>query len=444
MTNIFVCDIIISTLKTGNSDKTLGIVIINTHSTLNSGDAGIVMAQLQFLRKHFPDVRIVMTSRTPVLDRELFLPFDVTLLPPLVPTPVIFSAGSKKIRENLINLFSIRSRFRLFKEIRRCDLVIVCGGGYFYSNRRVFPGPMFLQHYSHLLLAIFFKKPLFFFPQSYGPFRNRTSSYLMKKILRSAFVKKIWIREEISFNFLSDLIGNRGTRLEICPDMAFYLDQKVGSGENSAFHDKLKPVVALTLRNWSFPELKTGESRIAKREEYLITLVEVCRYICEDLNGSLLFITQSRGIAGSEDDRIITDEIIDRLKGLVPEDRIYCPEIENNADPLHVASILSKADLVIATRFHSAIFALSSGVPVISISYQYKSEGIMKMLMLDQFCLQISNLKGEKVISLVNEIIENYDPIKKKIEENCLKMKTNIEKTIKNGMLSFIKENKKK
>jgi len=401
------------------------------------------MAQLQFLRKHFVNSRIVMTSRTPVLDKELFLPFDVTLLSPLIPTPAIFSAGSNKIKENLVNLFSIRSRFRLIKEIRRCDLVIVCGGGYFFSNRRVFPGPMLLQHYSHLLLAIFFRKPLFFFPQSFGPFRNRTSSYLMKKILRSAFVKKIWIREKISFNFLSDLIGDRETLFEICPDMAFYLDQKVRSGENSAFHDKPKPVVALTLRNWSFPELKTGESRIAKQEEYLITLIEVCRYICEDLNGSLIFITQSRGIAGSEDDRIITDEIVDRLKEQISDERIFYPEIEDDVDPLYVASLLSKADLVIATRFHSAVFALSSGVPVISISYQYKGEGIMKMLMLDRFCLQISNLKGEEVISLVNEILENYDPIKKKIEENCLKMKNNIEKTVKNGMLSFLKESKK-
>ena len=81
-------------------------------------------------------------------------------------------------------------------------------------------------------------------------------------------------REEISFDYLSDLIGNRGDVHEICPDMAFFLDHQKGPDKKPVIRDMAKPLVALTLRNWSFPDQKCNESRLAKREEYMTSLMD--------------------------------------------------------------------------------------------------------------------------------------------------------------------------
>ena len=55
------------------------IFIANTHSILNSGDAGIVLAQIQFLRKYFPSLQISLSSRTPELDKKTFHPLGVKI-----------------------------------------------------------------------------------------------------------------------------------------------------------------------------------------------------------------------------------------------------------------------------------------------------------------------------------------------------------------------------
>lgn len=430
-------------MKIKNSEKPLNIVILNSHTSLNSGDAGILISHIQFLRKNFGNVKITVASRTPVLDSEIYKSYDIILLPPIIPTPFLFSFGSNKIRENLINIFSLSSRFRLIREIKRCDLVIACGGSNFFSNRRYFPGPMFFQNYFHVLLSILFRKPLFFSPQSFGPFSNKAALFFTKSILKSRTIKKIWAREEISFNTLLNLLSS-DTLCEICPDMAFYLDLETENDKRSVFPDLPGPIVALTLRSWSFPESKNSESRMQKQEQYLVSLVDACKSIYEDFNGSIVFISSSRAFMRTEDDRIVIQKIVSRLNNIVPRERIYCPEIEDNTSPFHMASLLSSVDLVIATRFHPAIFAILSGVPVISISYHHKCNGIMKMMKLDKFSLPISNLKTGDIINLVEEILINHDSIKKKIKVNCEKLRTEIETKLYQGFLPVINEIRKK
>ncbi len=428
-------------LKKKENNIPLKIVIINTHSVLNSGDAGIVIAQLRFLRKYFVNSQIVMTSRTPELDRELFSLYDVTILPPIYSVPSSFHPFFHKIKGSLKSIFSISPEIRLFREIKKCDFVISSGGGYFYSNRRLFPGPMYFQNYLHILLTTIARKPLIYFPQSFGPFHNKIASFLTKQILKAGATKIVWCREEISFNYLTGLINDWAVQHEICPDMAFYLNIGNKVKIKPVFPPLSKPLVALTLRDWDFPELKNKKAKTAMREQYLSAMVDVCKDIYEKFNGSLMFVVQTRGPGKFENDRRITIEIIDKLRDLIPPDRIIYPDIADNENPLYVASLLSTTDLVIATRFHSAIFSLLSGIPVISISYQHKSKGIMRLLDMEQFCLPIADLKREDVLVLIKQTFDQYNTITKKIENNVFKIKKELELKLQEGINSFIKEN---
>ncbi len=48
---------------------------------------------------------------------------------------------------------------------------------------------------------------------------------------------------------------------------------------------------------------------------------------------------------------------------------------------------------------HSNIFALSEGVPVLAIGYLYKTRGMMQMLQLDEWVLDINEINGHKLVS---------------------------------------------
>ena len=133
------------------------IFIANTHSILNSGDAGIVLAQIQFLRKYFPSLQISLSSRTPELDKKTFHPLGVKIFPPIIPAPSIYTGKAQKIWKSLRNLINIQSKKALIQEIKQSDLVVSSGGGYFWSHRKFLPGPMFFQNYLHIKLAVIFK-----------------------------------------------------------------------------------------------------------------------------------------------------------------------------------------------------------------------------------------------------------------------------------------------
>jgi colanic acid/amylovoran biosynthesis protein len=58
---------------------------------------------------------------------------------------------------------------------------------------------------------------------------------------------------------------------------------------------------------------------------------------------------------------------------------------------------------MIGTRLHSVIFSLVGGAPAIAISYNHKVDGIMGMLGLEKYVLDISMME----ISVANAMIRN-------------------------------------
>ncbi|HDH44651.1 MAG TPA: hypothetical protein ENG66_04595 [Thermococcus sp.] len=84
--------------------------------------------------------------------------------------------------------------------------------------------------------------------------------------------------------------------------------------------------------------------------------------------------------------------------------------------PYDLISLYASARLLIGTRFHSVIFALLSGTPVVAISYfGPKTFGIMKSLGLEQFVLDIGKANAEELKSIIQYVLEHEDQIRKKI-----------------------------
>ena len=134
--------------------RRMRILLLNTHSTLNSGDTGIVLAQIHILRKRFSDLQISLTSRTPEIDARFYEPMGIRVFPAIVPAPSVFVGWVEKLEGSLENLFAFQSKSELLREIKGSDLIVSSGGGCFYSNRKLFPGPMFFQNLLHQSSAV--------------------------------------------------------------------------------------------------------------------------------------------------------------------------------------------------------------------------------------------------------------------------------------------------
>jgi colanic acid/amylovoran biosynthesis protein len=423
------------------------ILIANTHSVLNSGDAAIVLAQCHFLRRFFPGVEISLISRTPDLDRVLYTPLGIEVLPPLIPAPSVFSGRLKQFQESVRNVLDLGAKSELFRIIKTSDLVIASGGGYFWSNRKHFPGPMFLQNLLPLALAGRMQKPLIFFPQSFGPLFNPAAGALLRKVLEAPAVVRIFARESQSRDFTLQLLGENdaAAKVDLAPDMAFLFEPR--SAEHrpdvNSIIERMKnmqrPLAVLTLRFWDFPEAKNAAHKKKMQADYLSALTEICANFHRRFNGAIAILPQVRGPGTFEDDRPISAELLERLGREIVEEALFMSDLPEAADPSLVQGLIAAADIVIATRFHSAIFATNAGVPVFSIGYQPKSHETLKQLGLEAFTMPIDNLDPSSALQMIEKLLSRDDRQKVALMSQVLATKKILTAKLEEALLPFRK-----
>ncbi len=72
----------------------------------------------------------------------------------------------------------------------------------------------------------------------------------------------------------------------------------------------------------------------------------------------------------------------------------------------NLKALYGKLDYLIGTRFHSVIFALTSGTPAIAIEYEHKTGGIMRDLELDKWVCKIEHVKANHMKGLFDQLVE--------------------------------------
>jgi colanic acid/amylovoran biosynthesis protein len=416
------------------------VLITNTHSALNSGDLAITLAEVQLIKRHRAVEAVTLTSRTPGIDREFLEPLGGRLLPPLVPAPSVFDGAPAKAIRTVKECVAVRSKAALIKEMKRCDLVIGSGGGYFWSNRRRLPGPMFLQNYLHLLIPCLLRKPVILFPQSFGPFFNTTVARFIRELLNREEVVRVFVREEISRDVVHELVEQENRhKIDICPDVAFCLD-RTAVREPLARLRLPKPIVGVTVRQWDFPDHPARTEKIHKQAEYLRAVADACLKIHREWHASIMVFAQARGPGAFEDDSGISDELVQLLKQSMPAERVARITLPRAVHPTELLRLLSTVDLLIATRFHSAIFAFLAEIPAISIAYQPKSTGIMSSLGFDRYSLDIAAVDPATISELAGEILEQHEDITATVARRMERVRTTAMGKLKSALESITAE----
>jgi len=414
-------------------------VIVNTHTVLNPGDSAIVLAQVDTIRRCYPKARVSITSRMPRIDKKYYEPMGINVYGTLIPALGSFSGLSGKAGEFFRSFCNMRDKVKLIKEIKSADLILSCGGGYLYSYNTHFPELGFLQNVAHIALAIFFGKTIILMPQSFGPFQNSISRLVVKLILTSRFVKRVFVREQISMDILRSLCaGGISSKLTICADMAFLFNIEGNNVTNAILTQienakKIGPVAVFTLRYWDFPEEGDILEKTSRKNAYMDSLLEAVRAVVDKYKGTVVLVPHVVGPEKAEDDRLVTEEFYKRvIEYLHVEGRIILIKSLDILIPKDIVEIYSLADVVVATRFHSAIFALLSSVPVIAIGYQHKCMGILKMLSLEKYFLDINSINPSSLFPLLDTIILKDDRLREDIKAKLKCTRENMFRKMKN------------
>ena len=400
-----------------NNEKKL--MIVNGWSDMNRGDSAIVLGMIRLLRKHFPHNPIYLMSEFSESDPRFDSGYwaiassypGIPVLPALFPYPTGRSKARKIINAAItlavswtVLAFPAIGRYLYrgaqagtWRKITESDVLISKGGHIFYISRCSLQELYSLfKHAFPLLLGKRLRKKTVLYAQSIGPFSGRLCRAIAKSLFNQ--IDSISVRESVSLDVLRDL--GITSAVHIVPDAAFLLSGK--SQVNNTIHNKDN--VIITPRQWNFGNREAFEHYI-KSLAFLAEWLSAKGY-------KILLVSHTTGPTASEDDRVAVRYLYEAIKTKENVQTINASDLT----AFDLIDLYASARLLIGTRFHSVIFALLSGTPVIAISYfGPKTYGIMESMSMGQFVFDINRLDVTKIMSTILYILENHKTIRQKI-----------------------------
>lgn len=190
-------------------------------------------------------------------------------------------------------------------------------------------------------------KPVILLPQALGPFEHADIGQSFRSISESAC--RIYARDNRSLGY-ARAVAAPGADIRICPDMTF----PVGA----EFHDAREGRPACLV-----PNARMLDQGRLSEEEYLGALGAV-----------------ANALEGRVPVRILVHDAsgADRRLAEALNARLATPaSVIEETDPWKIKSEIATASMVIASRYHSLVAALSCGVPSLAIGWSHKYDELL-------------------------------------------------------------------
>jgi polysaccharide pyruvyl transferase WcaK-like protein len=244
-----------------------------------------------------------------------------------------------------------------------------------------------------------YHKPYIFLPQAFGPFEKMDVAQWARKLCENSTL--LFARDQESFKHITCLCHQGMDHMHIAPDIAFRFQ---GAHPNAGasvlrrlgYEFGRRPLVGLV------PNMRVYErtSGIGVDNSYVQLLIEIANYCIEELGASVLLLPNEIKVPGktTQDDRFlcgIIQSLINRNEYCFTTREYYTSEM--------IKSMLSHIDLLISSRFHSLVFALSSGIPVMAIGWSHKYVELLRTFGLNDYVCSHDQLERTTIISILNK-----------------------------------------
>jgi colanic acid/amylovoran biosynthesis protein len=218
--------------------------------------------------------------------------------------------------------------------------------------------------------------------QSIGPFGNRFQRWLTAKTLTR--VELLAAREDISVEALNGM-GLRAPKIIRAADAGFLFEtsEEVDVRTVAGLPADAR-VVGVTVRQWLH-----GEAQ----ERYEAAVAAACDHIIQSADAYVVFIPQVTVAELGDDDRVVGHRVADKMV-----QQRGARVLDETFTPFEVKALYESLDLLVGTRFHSVIFALTACVPAIAIEYEHKTGGIMAELGLSEWVCDINTVTAEQLV----------------------------------------------
>ncbi|MEU4238185.1 polysaccharide pyruvyl transferase family protein [Actinoplanes sp. NPDC026619] len=389
------------------------ILLSHAYSRHNAGDAALLSVLIQDVRDVYPGAELTVLMMDEVQPGETF---DAVPVRPFPTHHALhrFSSRAAKLGHCLVTLATtalavrvpafVNHRVigrRLTEYLRLCrgsDLVVCVGGGYLRGKPALsstFELALLLQP---LVLYRWMGIPTVLYAQSVGPFATPAQRRMAGHVLRK--IDLVIAREDISLGILAGLGATANVRRSVDSGFAFDtatevdIRSRVGAAPD-------RPLVGITVRQWLDP---------AGQERYERAVAAVADVAVEEFGATVVFVPQVTSERQGDDDRVAGRRVAARM-------RRPASVLGDSFDHHTIKALYSGLDLLIGTRFHSVIFAMTASVPVLAIEYEHKTSGIMHDLGLDEWVYDIATVDAATLTTGLRELFARREEVVAQLAE---------------------------
>ncbi|WP_081077822.1 polysaccharide pyruvyl transferase family protein [Burkholderia pseudomultivorans] len=374
------------------------VVVANVFGAVNKGDAALIEVCIDEIEDAFPDAAVSGIAYQPSIQRRH--------LPRVTWYERLGNCMSKNVwRRRVCNvvrqgiticyvflrrpwplgLLIPREQRRAIRALKHADLVVSCPGGYLEDSN-----PSYYANLIQIWAAAKFGTKIVLAPQSVGPIRSRRGRWFAAKVLSKAHL--VCVRESESYQFAVETLRLPAARVVRTGDLAFWHAATPAARElvKAEFGiEPDEPYIAVSVIEWAFP---LASDQAEAKDRYV-------RKVC-DLLGIL---HQTLGV------RII---VVNQVAADLPVGRqiaAQCPDfviLDQKDRPVSdVRGIIAGSAVFLGSRFHSCIFGLLAGRPLVALSYLPKTSGIMTDLGLNA---RVHDIDTFDVRQVAEKMIADY------------------------------------
>lgn len=293
---------------------------------------------------------------------------------------------------------------------------VIDASGFAYGDKRGYQQPLESQKIIDYCKTI--GVPYIIMPQAWGSFKDPQVAQNVRQMLESC--DRYYTRDDVSRAYVADLLSKSIEDIPILPDIAFHFpipdndgrELIRGFGFDTSSTDK--PILGIS------PNMRIYErmSGIGVDNEYINTVIQLIKHYRDQFHIILIPNEIRPGQSGLKDDAYLCQLIYDTLP-----DKSGLTLVRGYHTAEEIKAIIREVDILIASRFHSLIFALSLGIPSMAISWSHKYRELFRIFDLERFVVEDKGLKLEKATTLFDELWQNRKDISEQISNELPKLK---------------------
>jgi polysaccharide pyruvyl transferase WcaK-like protein len=434
------------------SDQQRRVVLLDFWSDNNRGDAAMQVGLVRLLRKRLPGARMTLiTAYGANQAADVASEFDETgphvdsIVGGFRLTAVPFRPGAlrRKPLRRLANLLLVGANLLLFpvwvaasmtsaldrllpgslrqsaSALRDADIVIWNGRNFRANSTMREPYEMWGLIYNPLV-ALVARKRVACVGASVWPLRNPLARAMVRTALsKTRFVS---LRERESFESAIDLLGSDHPHLELSPDLSFAMLSTPPTWSRGSDGQPMPRTLGITLVDW------VGSGYPA-RARYISELRLFLEWFLEFADTRVVIVPQVT--YGMEATDLLERELLDGM----PTSSITV--IRGRPRVSELLDLYRGLDILIATRMHSAIFALSQGTPVVTIPYDEGGKwGILEMLGVRDVAVPYRIVRSRALGTKLADVWARREDTRREIARAMPALQTRLEESVDRALIA--------